>query len=505
MIGFPLFWEISLQGYHKGMDGSRYRAIPIYKEGFLAAVATPLYRFFFKTDIPHWIMFGVAFIAGPMNYMAYPLTLPLLIYILLMGWFPNVINDEFRGYYDLVLGASFLLVGTFITFLEILTRLLDREYLHQNHAFLRPYLIVSGALGLLWPLSIHYGVYDGKLLFFSADFFRGPYIFELLVLFPSLRLLMGLSWLLAIRYEYEPVRLVPSGSGSSGGSDGENAQKLPPTGSVIKAKSGPKVDPQALPTEKERQALLWQIKEKLVLPQKVMEEIADLILLLRHYQAYYKAFGTEMPKGILLVGPPGTGKTSVARFIAEHSGLAFITAKPDELRSKWLGESAQRVASLFELARENAPAVVFIDEIESVFPLRGQHNEVDHIVGQVLQEVEGIHSQPGGPPVILVGATNHPSSLDPAIISRMGVVLEIPLPDTEARKRILEILLKDKDLDPTVDLDALARLTRNFSGRDLRTLVTGAAKRAFTQGRTKLSQEDLLAQLSLIRPGVDFQ
>lgn len=253
-----------------------------------------------------------------------------------------------------------------------------------------------------------------------------------------------------------------------------------------------------MPTETERQALEWKIGEKLVLSQKTAEEIISLILLLRHYKAYYDHFGADIPKGVLLVGPPGTGKTTIAKFIAENSGLAFVTASPSELRSKWVGDSAKLVANLFRLARAKAPAVVFIDEIESVFPTRGSHDEINHLVGQVLQELEGIHTKPGETPIVLIGATNHPETLDPAVASRMGTSLYIPLPDTQGRERILEILLKDKELEG-VDIARIALLTEGFSGRDLRTMVTGAAKLAFTKGRTRIREEDLLSQIPLIR------
>ncbi|MDM7324908.1 MAG: ATP-binding protein [Thermus sp.] len=473
----------------------RRRPIPVYREDSSAQLAIPVYNFLFKKEMGPLILMLTGIFAGPMNHLSFGVGVPIFIYTILMGVAPNLVPERLHGYYWYALYIGFF-IGPGFTMVDATDRLMyamNGRQLHEDHAYMRPFLIISGILGFLWPLMISLGYFDDKLGIFSPDFFRESIILFLLYLFPTVRFLMGLSWTLAIEYKY-----VEEVATTEGGQGGRKDDQLPPVGTVLESKDGTKVNPKAMPTEMERQALEWKIGEKLVLSQKTAEEIISLILLLRHYKAYYDHFGADIPKGVLLVGPPGTGKTTIAKFIAENSGLAFVTATPSELRSKWVGDSAKLVANLFRLARAKAPAVVFIDEIESVFPVRGDNEEVNHLVGQVLQELEGIHTKPGETPIVLIGATNHPGNLDPAVASRMGTSLYIPLPDTQGRERILEILLKDKELEG-VDIARMALLTEGFSGRDLRSMVTGAAKLAFTKGRTRIREEDLLSQIPLIR------
>ncbi len=204
--------------------------------------------------------------------------------------------------------------------------------------------------------------------------------------------------------------------------------------------------------------------------------------LLQNAEAWHER-GVSVPRGILLTGPPGVGKTQIARTMAYESGLAFITASTADLKAKWVGHSGSQVKQLFERARVNAPAIVFLDELDIVAKRRDggandQHQE--EIVGQLLQEMDGLKLQQGH--VFLLAATNHPEGVDPALLSRLPQRIALPLPDTAACVQILTVLLRDKSLSTPLQeaCETLAAQCahRNWSGRDLRNWVERAEQRA---------------------------
>ncbi|MBI4498614.1 MAG: CDC48 family AAA ATPase [Chloroflexi bacterium] len=184
------------------------------------------------------------------------------------------------------------------------------------------------------------------------------------------------------------------------------------------------------------------------------------------------------PKGVLLTGPPGTGKTLVAKAVASESGVNFISMKGPELLSKWVGESEKGVREVFKKARQTAPCIIFFDEIDALVPVRGGGGAETHVservVSQFLTEMDGIEELRG---VVVLGATNRPDIIDPALLrpGRFDITVELPPPDRAARRAILEIHTRGRPLGEDVDLDALAEQTEGLVGADLEGLCRRAA------------------------------
>lgn len=181
------------------------------------------------------------------------------------------------------------------------------------------------------------------------------------------------------------------------------------------------------------------------------------------------------PKGVLLYGPPGCGKTMLARALAKESGATFINVPASTLTNKWFGESNKLVAGLFSLARKVQPAIIFVDEIDSF--LRERRGDDHEVMGMMKAEFmiswDGLTS--GSDRILVLGATNRPGDIDPAILRRMPKRFAVALPDTEQRFKILSLMLKDTKLDPNLALRVLASQTMGFSGSDLRELCRNAA------------------------------
>jgi len=211
--------------------------------------------------------------------------------------------------------------------------------------------------------------------------------------------------------------------------------------------------------------------------ENVKQELREVVEWPLKYPEVFQKMGIEPPKGILLYGPPGVGKTLLAKAVATESGANFIAIRGPEVLSKWVGESEKAVREVFRRAREVAPAVVFFDEIDSIAPVRGQSFDsgvTDRIVNQLLTEMDGIVPLSN---VVVLAATNRPDMLDPALLrpGRFDRVIYVPPPDKEARKQILKIHTKRMPLANDVDLDRLAELTEGYTGADLAALVREAA------------------------------
>jgi cell division protease FtsH len=211
---------------------------------------------------------------------------------------------------------------------------------------------------------------------------------------------------------------------------------------------------------------------------EAVEELHEIKDFLQN-PAKYQALGAKIPKGVLLFGPPGTGKTLLARAVAGEANVPFYSISGSDFVEMFVGVGASRVRDLFEQAKSNAPAIVFVDEIDAVGRHRGAgmgggHDEREQTLNQLLVEMDGFDNKGG---VILIAATNRPDILDPALLRPGRFDRQIPVdnPDMEGRKAILRVHAKGKPFTPDVDLDSVARRTPGFSGADLANVINEAA------------------------------
>jgi cell division protease FtsH len=225
----------------------------------------------------------------------------------------------------------------------------------------------------------------------------------------------------------------------------------------------------------------------------VKAEISEVVEFLKNPMRY-TAIGATIPKGILLIGPPGTGKTMLARAVAGEAGVPFFSVSGSDFMEMFVGVGASRVRDLFAMARKQSPAIVFVDEIDSIGRKRGAglgggHDEREQTLNQMLSEMDGFEPTEG---VVVIAATNRPDVLDPALLrpGRFDREIVVPLPDLEERLPILEVHSKGKPLDASVDLMIVARGTPGMSGADLANLVNEAALHAVRRDSATIGMED---------------
>ena len=224
------------------------------------------------------------------------------------------------------------------------------------------------------------------------------------------------------------------------------------------------------------------------------EELREIVEFLRDPQKYLD-LGAHIPKGVLLVGPPGTGKTLLAKAVAGEAGVKFLSISGSDFVEMYVGVGASRVRDLFNQAKKDAPAIVFIDEIDAVGRQRGSglgggHDEREQTLNQLLVEMDGFGSNEG---VVVLAATNRVDILDPALLrpGRFDRQVYVGLPDIKGRKEILQIHAKNKPLAEDVDIGEIARSTAGFTGADLENLMNESALLAGRENRKAITMEDV--------------
>ncbi len=235
-------------------------------------------------------------------------------------------------------------------------------------------------------------------------------------------------------------------------------------------------------------------------------EVQEIIDFLKDPGKFQK-LGGKIPKGVLLVGAPGTGKTLLARAIAGEAGVPFFSISGSDFVEMFVGVGASRVRDLFDQAKKNAPCIIFIDEIDAVGRHRGAglgggHDEREQTLNQLLVEMDGFEANQG---VIIIAATNRPDVLDPALLrpGRFDRQVVVPQPDVKGRFEILKVHTRNIPLDEKVNLEAIARGTPGFSGADLQNLVNEAALLAARQGKSKVEKNDFEAAKDKVLMGVE--
>ena len=237
---------------------------------------------------------------------------------------------------------------------------------------------------------------------------------------------------------------------------------------------------------------------------EAMENLQEVVNYL-HDPSKYESIGAKMPKGILLVGPPGTGKTMLAKAVAGESNVPFFSISGSEFVEMFVGMGASKVRDLFKQAKEKAPCIVFIDEIDAIGQKRsggqyGGNDEREQTLNQLLTEMDGFEGNTG---VIILAATNRPESLDPALTrpGRFDRRVPVELPDLKGREEILKVHAKKVALAPGIDFTTVARMASGASGAELANIVNEAALRAVRAGRKSVTQSDLEESIEVVIAG----
>lgn len=253
------------------------------------------------------------------------------------------------------------------------------------------------------------------------------------------------------------------------------------------------------PINKEVEATGW---DQLIIDASLKQELVSIVELLRDPKTAVR-YGIEVPKGILLSGPPGTGKTSIAKVIASTAGMAFFSLKTDEVVSKWVGDSEKNITKLFNAARQHSPAIIFMDEIDSLGASRhGSESQKwqENLLNHLLQQIDGLVKSEG---LYIIAATNRPDLIDAALkrAGRLNRVIEVPLPDFEARIKLFQLYLSRLKLGEAIDLAVLSQVTAGKSCADVKEICNQAAlnsfKRESAEGRRTYTVSNLDVAMAL--------
>ena len=238
--------------------------------------------------------------------------------------------------------------------------------------------------------------------------------------------------------------------------------------------------------------------------EEAKESLKEVVDFLEKPQRY-EEIGAKLPRGALLVGPPGTGKTLLAKAVAGEAGVPFFSISGSEFVEMFVGRGAAKVRDLFKQAKEKAPCIVFIDEIDTIGKKRdgggfSGNDEREQTLNQLLTEMDGFDNHKG---IVVLAATNRPDSLDPALLrpGRFDRRIPVELPDLTGRKNILELHAKSVKTQPPIDLSAIARATPGASGADLANIINEGALRAVREGRKRATQDDFEESVEVVIAG----
>jgi transitional endoplasmic reticulum ATPase len=226
------------------------------------------------------------------------------------------------------------------------------------------------------------------------------------------------------------------------------------------------------------------------------------------YGESFKRIGVDAPKGVLLYGPPGTGKTLLAKAIANESEANFITVKGSDILSKWYGESEKHIAEIFKKAKQVAPSIIFLDELDALAPMRGgaegEPHVTERIVNELLTELDGLEELRG---VVIIGATNRPDIIDPALLrpGRFDEMILVPVPDDKTRLSIFKVHTKKMSLADDVDIEKLVKITNDFTGADIASVCNKAGRFAMREdiNATFVRHSHFLAAVAETGPSVN--
>ncbi|MFN4763701.1 AAA family ATPase [Gillisia sp. Q332] len=218
----------------------------------------------------------------------------------------------------------------------------------------------------------------------------------------------------------------------------------------------------------------------------------------------YAEYGLTIPNGMLLYGPPGCGKTFFAEKLAEEIGFNFYQIKPSDIQSKWVNQSQENIAALFKEAKENAPSIIFIDELDAVVPNRNDSN-INHMNTSAVNEFLAQMNNSGEDGVFIIGATNRPTAIDPAVLraGRLDKIIYLPPPDMEARKLMFRLYLEKRPREIGLDYEALASATENYVSSDIKFLSDEASRKAL-RSKERITKELVLQTIKENRPSISL-